>query len=210
MDSTTDGYPYPLPQDAADLAGQLQALALKGDADFCDGGQLADYASALAYPGYAYSNTGNIVVAINTLTTLTMATRQFNNLHQGAVVPGPTTFDLPADPGGITLSGYLVGCAVDMNTLSATSGTVRQLFMNVNTNNPFTGVTTSTQFQSKSFNVGGPDNMLTIQQMILAYSGSVSWQVFHANTGGSITIIDGAAHCWVHKIWPANGPVRTS
>lgn len=208
MDTTSDGYPYPLPTDPADLSGQLQALAEQADADFCPGGQL-DLSGLFAPPGYVYSNAALISVPVNTTTSLTMATRQFNNLHQGATAPGPVTFDLPTDPSGVTLASYIVGCSIRTSTATLTSGTARQLFMNVSAYDPFLNSSTVTQYVAKHYGLAS-DCWLLVQQMIVAYSGTVSWQFLHANTGASLSIGAGEARCWVYKVFPHTGPVRTT
>lgn len=212
--TTTDGFPYPLPTDPANLAGQLEALANIDAELFCGdttGGvnTLTDLGRLWAPPGFIASNAA-LVTALNGVTAnLTLATRQYNNLHRNTEVPGPVTFNLPLGADStFTPSWYLVGASVSTTTAGLTAGSVRQLQINLTLTDPFTLASTTRTLTAVTYATVAA-NSLVINEFIVAYTGTLGVQFYHTNVA-DVTIAIGGARVWVQKIWPASGPERLS
>lgn len=213
--STSAGYPYPLPTDSADLAGQLEALAKSDAALFCaettEGvNSLTDLGRLWRPPGFTSCNDVPLVLTSGILTNISFPRRLYNNLHRGAEVPGPGTFTLPAGPeAGRTASWYMIGASINVTTGVLTANSLRQLILNLNLISPFTLAATTQRYTAVTY-AALTSNSLVINEFIVAYSGTFTVQYYHLNAAATLAVAAEEARVWVQKLWPATGPAELS
>lgn len=212
---TSDGFPYPLPTDCADLAGQLEALARIDQEIFCldpiaEGvNTLSDLGRLWCPPGFTYTNSAILTATTNAGLNISCPTRVYDNLHRNTEVQGPFNWNLPTGPeSGRTPSWFMIGAQVTATTAALTAGSLRQIEIHLDTFDPFTLSTTSRILSVINYGIL-TNTSLVINEFVLAYSGTFFVQFTSSNVA-NMSVAVGAARVWVQKLWPASGPQRLS